>query len=282
MKSKQIYHSQTSASDVLRMTNRFAPCRAKNTFATKQPPPLEDNMPTNGTIAAFWLQYEYVRLDIIGTISALQDFLSFAREEELDVPVEYKLAFEGQESRVLQLTPEAQDLWGQLKETQLEVLRPAENPLESSMYLEDLYDRLNTQFQAGELDGFALFTAYSPAPVNFSARTRVSWGAGPTVHTYSDLNVSELDIKCLVVGGPQGIAVSGLIGLEVRNNGSAPFVSPRENNCGGFRCYTYRNRATRRCNWETRVWPTLPGETIRYHLQGSRDPMSMNIHTFMR
>lgn len=246
-------------------------------------------MPTNGEIAAFWLQYEYVRLDTIGTVPALQAFLDSARDEGLQMPVEYQLDIADLESRTLHLTPESQHLWSELMEASLdEVLQPADNPLESSWYSVDNFELLVNEWQSrAEIGGFVLFSAVSIAPVSYSARTEllaVPQLGAPTPHVYHDRNVKQLHIDCSVVRNGQGLAADDLIRVDVSPSpgGNAPIVPPTPTVCNGFPCFTYRNTAEQPCLWTTRVSPVRQGNVIGYQLRGSRDPKSINIHTFMR
>jgi hypothetical protein len=239
-------------------------------------------MPINHEIAAFWLQYEYVRLDIVGTISTMQDFLDSAREEGLEMPMEYRLDVKDLESRMLPLTLESQELWRQLIEQPAsEILRQADNPLEESWYDQEVYQRLYNEW-VGDEQGFLLFSS-SPQGAPLWSSVKAPLQPKKHQHVYSDRG-AELNLDCSVVRGGLGRAVDELLELSVDPRGNAPAILPTATTCNGDPCFTYHNNESshRTIQWTTTVRPVNLAGVIGYLLNGSRDPNSKNIHTFMR
>lgn len=242
-------------------------------------------MPRNSYLGAFVLFYDYVRLDAVGSLRALDDFLAYSKEFGLEAPITYQLYDpEHGLDRPLSLTPESMTVWNDLKENGVSSLdETLTDPSEWMWLISQERADLVDPAEAGE--EFVVFNSVSMGiPYRAEARSQITlreshkymhWGTRICVSCMSETgNIQdELD---LTVDRPSNLAGQGTSGLCT------------EGPCGiandpqGELCLKYSKEAGKSSEWRIIVTGKPDQNNIGYRIRNITGTNPSEVKWFLK
>lgn len=239
-------------------------------------------MPSDGfRIGAFVLFYEYIRLDIVGTLPALEDFLHDARDNGREEPIQYFLNVPGTEERRLGLTRESQRVWELLigSNDLIGSMQHSDQPMQFTSFppLSDPEKmRLELLISAHQaMEEFVFFITHSTIGPAYKLSLEASFPDEPLpealvpgapfrskfTHRYAPFLATHLQVQCIL--RRPSTPIGRLLALEVDPHGLLETT-----NCQNQECYKYTNEVENRTQWNVTVSALDRTQRVKYRLQG--------------